>query len=828
MKKNVKDRKTDIDDTRVLPLEEIINMRRRIHDEEIEEEDTQEVNEPVFTGKSTFVLDTSNATQLRRDALEHKEKQEEEHAQDHSSDNEIEAACKKETEKDVQEYETREAVEQPQQNLNAEDAVLKEHEKLTPTGDEAKSKESTSVEETEAEILEEKSEGLKKQDDAEETKCEDKEKIEPLVKDAHNADTSSNEQKTKDEEPVVEKVTQDSDKEAIVVKTSETDHVDEISAKPKTECEKNDATLQTLEEAKEEEDSKTMELASVKAQEEHTDEEKRKKEIEKKQTLEDKRAIDLQKATIEEKRKKELEHALTLEEKRKQQLENKMTLEEKRALRKQVQEESTATSSHTFASYFQSLKALDIVSIVLLCINIVLDGYLSWRINTYFSLSYAAIFFFMILLVLSGIFVLMVKKQKIGLVLNILAVLLLGTGSIMTMRLNSFTDTVLDNSESETVMIVAKKDAAITEDSDLKDKRIAMIKIDGDANTFAEEILAEHKKSGYVKETYPTYKEAYDALMNDQTDLMVYTGLARQRLSDDEIDSWSNVKVIFQKNRKLEAVEGNKVDILKDPFTVLVSGVDLTSNSINEKGSSDVNILLVVNPNTKRIMMQTIPRDTWAPLTCSNNEHTKLTYAGAYGGTDCSIKTIEQYLDVEINYYAKINFKGVIDLVDAMGGITVNSDVSFCESHPLDGYGVRDYCYNAGANDLTGVEALMFSRIRKVFSNGDLERGNHQMEVINAVVRKFKEEPSLSHLNSLMSAVENNFTTNLEEDDLGKCLELFLGMSDQLNTIESYSMEGETAWNTDEVTNEYLYYFYPNDGQIEAAQERIDAVLDGK
>lgn len=814
MKNKKKDTNPEIDDTRVLPLEEIINMRRRIHDMDEVEEEIEAIEQPSFAGKQAFILDTSDATQLRREALEQKEKQREEAVEQRDAKLEIPFEKSIVKEEEARQNSPEEEIEEPEDSKEEkpeDKEVAAEKEEDSEIKEESQAADIKNVEEEAASLKKDE----KEKEDSEEEASVVKEEVE-------GDEAKESEEKHKDEQfaEVVEK--QDPTKEV-------EGHSEDLADEKNIE-DINKHVIETVDDKVEEENSSTMELSAVQekdASDKQTYEEKHKEELAQKQTLEEKRSIDLEKETLEEKRKKEMAHALTLEEKRKQQLENKLTLEEKRALRKQEGMPEKPKTVFSIKDYLHSLQALDIASLLLFLVNVILDGYITWKINTYFSIGYAAIFCFIVLLVLTGIFITMVMKRKIGLLCNILLVILLGVGSIITMRFNTFVTTVFDNSESETIMIVAKKDSSLTPDSDFKDMRLAMIKTDGDANDFAEEILSENKKSGFTKENYATYKEAYDALIDGQTDLMVYTGLARQRLAEDEIDSFANVKVIFQKNRQLAAIEGTKVNILKDPFTVLISGVDLTSNTINEKGSSDVNILLVVNPNTKKIMMQTIPRDTWVPLACSNDEHTKLTYAGAYGGTDCSINTLEQYLDVEINYYAKINFNGVIELVDALGGITVNSNVSFCESHPLDGYGVRNYCYNAGENDLTGVEALMFSRIRKVFSNGDLERGNHQMEVINAVVRKFKEEPSLAHLDSLMNAVENNFATNLEDDDLGKCLELFLSMSDQLSEIESYSMEGEMIWNNDEITNEYLYYFYPSEGQIEVAKQRIHAVLNG-
>lgn len=492
-----------------------------------------------------------------------------------------------------------------------------------------------------------------------------------------------------------------------------------------------------------------------------------------------------------------------------------------------VQNES-GNASHGFSGYFKNLQKLDIIFLILLFLCAIMNIYISIMIYRYFKLTYAGIFFIIFTLLIVGVFVLLIKKRKLGIVFNVLLALLLAAGSVGAYRVTALSNKVFDNIESETVMIVTKKDSSLEPTSDFSGKTIAVVKVDGDINTYAKEVLEKANKQGLEWKEFVTYKEAYATLMDGSVDMMVYTAQTRQRLDEEEIDSWSNLKVLFEEKRNLEAVESTKVDILKDPFTILVSGVDLTSKNINEKGSSDVNILLTVNPNTKKIIMQTIPRDSWVSLPCIGGDHTKLTYGGAWGGIDCSIKAIEQYLDVKINYYAKINFQGVMDLVDALGGITVNNDRAFCTSYTTrEGKG-SNVCFTEGENSIDGAQALIYSRIRKIFSDGDIERGRHQMEVINAVIRKFKEEPTLTHLNGLLSAIENNFTTNLDEDDMGKALELLMSMGDQLDQIEHYTMEGQFLWNDDEATHEYLYYFYPNEGQLELVKQRVDDILNGK
>ncbi len=518
---------------------------------------------------------------------------------------------------------------------------------------------------------------------------------------------------------------------------------------------------------------------------------------------------------------------LTIEEKRKQQRENKMTIEEKRRLQK-TQAVYPISHHSVIKDYFQKTDQWDRICLIVLLLCEVMTIYISLQVMRYLRALYAIGIFLVLTSAIFMLFWFMTKKKRTTYCCSGILALLLLIGSIGAYRMATFGSHVFNNVETETVMIVTAKDSKLMPSSDFKGKKMAVYENDGELNNFAREILSKEKKSGYQEVAYSSYQEAYTDMQEGRIDMMVYDAQIQKSLEEKGIDSGAHIKVLFEKTFQRAAVKSKAVDISKDPFNVYISGVDLTSRGINEKGSSDVNMILTVNPKTKKMIMQTIPRDSWVPITCMNDRHSKLTYAGAYGGIDCSIQTIEKTYGITINYYAKINFQGVIDLVDALGGVTVISDVGFCEAHPFEGYGVRDYCYAAGPNEVNGIEALMFSRIRRVFSGGDIERGRHQMALVEAVMNKFIEEPTMEHINGLLIAVQNNFTTNLAESDMGKALNLLIRMQDQIQKVEMYTMQGELVWNDDEIRNEHLYYFYPNDGEVAVFQQRIRDVFEGK
>ena len=194
----------------------------------------------------------------------------------------------------------------------------------------------------------------------------------------------------------------------------------------------------------------------------------------------------------------------------------------------------------------------------------------------------------------------------------------------------------------------------------------------------------------------------------------------------------------------------------EDSFNIYISGID-TYGSINTVSRSDVNIIATINPNTSKILLTSIPRDMYVPLYGKSGLNDKLTHAGVYG-IDTSIKTLENFLDTDIDYYVRINFNSLISLVDYIGGIDVYSDYEFKAGNRI---------YKKGLNtNLTGEEALAFSRNRYAFSDGDRQRGRNQEKVIEAIINKVTKSKDINTYLNLVSTLENSFQTNMSKDNI--------------------------------------------------------------
>lgn len=260
-------------------------------------------------------------------------------------------------------------------------------------------------------------------------------------------------------------------------------------------------------------------------------------------------------------------------------------------------------------------------------------------------------------------------------------------------------------------------------------------------------------------------------------------------------------------------------DITNTPFLVYVAGSDARSNYLT-KSRNDVNILAVVNPETKQVLLINTPRDYFVKNPAGNNVRDKLTHCGIYGVENSALALANLYGD-RVDYYAQINFAGFETFIDAIGGITVHSDVSFTTA---DGYWI-----SKGENNLDGAEALSFARERYNLAGGDESRGENQMKVIRAVIQKLTSGTTvITRYAEILNSLEGMFTTNLTMDGISMLVKMQL--SDMASwSIMTYSVSG---YGDMEITysdpGRELYVMWPDNDMVAHATELIDRVIAGE
>jgi len=259
-------------------------------------------------------------------------------------------------------------------------------------------------------------------------------------------------------------------------------------------------------------------------------------------------------------------------------------------------------------------------------------------------------------------------------------------------------------------------------------------------------------------------------------------------------------------------------DMDKSAFVIYISGID-TYGNVNRKSRSDVNILMVVNTETKKVLLVNTPRDYYVPLSISNGVPDKLTHAGNYG-VEVSRDTLGLLYGVNADYYVRMNFTGFIDVIDAMGGIDVYSEYAFT-SNGLD--------FVSGLNTgLSGREALIFARERKQFASGDNQRGKNQMALITAMIKKAATKEVIFNYKEVLDAIAGSFQTNFTSEEIFALVKM--QMNDLASwSVETYSVTGTGSRNvTFSVPSKEGYVMIPNYDTVETARGKIRAVLSGE
>lgn len=254
-------------------------------------------------------------------------------------------------------------------------------------------------------------------------------------------------------------------------------------------------------------------------------------------------------------------------------------------------------------------------------------------------------------------------------------------------------------------------------------------------------------------------------------------------------------------------------------FAVYISGVDTRSTQLIANSRCDVNILAVINADTRQVVLISTPRDYYVPLSISDGVPDKLTHAGIYG-VQVSMDTLSMLYDTPIEYYFRVNFTGFKDIIDALGGVTVVSDYTF------DTKNVAGYHFDEGENYMDGDAALAFCRERYAFATGDNQRGKNQLAVIQGVLNKCLSTDMLLHYTDVLSAVEDSFETSVPYDVISSLVRSQISDNSSWNIV-SYSVTGTGDRQVPYSMSQSVYVMVPDESTVETAKSLIQTVRDG-
>ena len=342
-----------------------------------------------------------------------------------------------------------------------------------------------------------------------------------------------------------------------------------------------------------------------------------------------------------------------------------------------------------------------------------------------------------------------------------------------------------------------------------------------DSTTIAKAISDMEDEIGEQEYTrYDEYSMLADALYEGKVDAIVVGQEYKSMLEANHENFDNETKVIksYEYDAKL-SVTTKQTDVTENPFNVYVTGID-TYGSVNTVSRSDVNLIVTVNPKTKQILMTSIPRDCEIELD-RNGKMDKLTHTGIYGTSE-TINTIENFLDMQINYYARTNFSGITNIIDALGGITVESDYSFETLH-------GNYQIKKGKNEMDGDMALCFVRERYALPNGDFDRGKNQQKVLKAMMDKAMSPKIITNFNNILSAIEGSFETDMSSNEIKSLINM------QLNDMADWSIydvqvqgKGYMTTKTYSMRGSEVYVMKPDKDQVKKIAELINSVEEGK
>lgn len=235
-------------------------------------------------------------------------------------------------------------------------------------------------------------------------------------------------------------------------------------------------------------------------------------------------------------------------------------------------------------------------------------------------------------------------------------------------------------------------------------------------------------------------------------------------------------------NIEQSRAKSNSVNVKSEPFNILLTGVDTRKD--NQTLNSDTIMLVTVDPFNEKVLLTSIPRDTYVQLTCTN-EFDKLTHASSFND-ECLINTVETLLDTKINYFIRFDFNSVIDLVDDLGGIYIDIESDFCGQDENDKK--ESMCFKKGNNKLNGKETLSYIRERKSFSNGDYARTEHQQKVVLSYFNTLKKHPF--KINKIITTASKSIVMNFDKRDINNLIELFIfnDFKFESNTIKGEEM----------------------------------------
>ena len=465
------------------------------------------------------------------------------------------------------------------------------------------------------------------------------------------------------------------------------------------------------------------------------------------------------------------------------------------------------------------------INMALLTIYVLLGGFLLFllfRHNIlafrYLNIITAAVV--MLVALVSLLLIIYRKAEKFTIFFLMLAILVSSVSLFALQQFVGFTSHInsTSNYSEYSMSVVVLKDSDVHNVTQLDS-------VTGPTNTDNENIqklIADIKTSQSKEltvEQSTSYLAAYKSLVSGEAKAIVLNSVFENIIESEYPDYASKIRKIYTKNITKE-VAAPKVSKNKS-FNVYVSGID-TYGPISSVSRSDVNIIMTVNRETKKILLTTTPRDSYVPIADGgNNQKDKLTHAGIYG-VDASIHTLENLYGIDLNYYARLNFTSFLKLIDLLGGVDVHNDQDFTSLH-------GKFHFPVGNVHLDSEQALGFVRERYSLADGDRDRGRNQQKVIVAIIQKLTSSEALKNYSDIIQGLQDSLQTNMPIETM---MDL---VNAQLESGGSYKVNSQDLKGTGQMglpsyamPDSNLYMMEIDDSSLAVAKSAIQDVMEGR
>ena len=435
------------------------------------------------------------------------------------------------------------------------------------------------------------------------------------------------------------------------------------------------------------------------------------------------------------------------------------------------------------------------------------------------------------------------KLTIINIAVSVTFSIVLTIGVFYLVNINSSINNIIDNKgteQYETINVTLSSYKTDYKDiTDCKNKKIGVVTENevGITSVFKDKLNEEGIVGSYSE--YGTTNDLFFALITDEVDIAVFPSNYRMLYEkDDEIDYshyLTDVHDFYSFEEKIKTGENElaNADLTLEPFNILLIGFAPEEGSHGKYGLSDTIIVASVNPKTMEVGLTSIARDSYVPISCYSGHKDKINAARGKS-RQCLMDTVGDLLGIEINLYMEANFDAVVQIVDAVGGIDINSPVAFTGQTSSEIRGTYTVQIPAGYYHANGEEALAFARERHAMPAGDFDRQEHQKQVIKEVIAKILETRDINVVTNILKTCGNNLSTNLSMQQITQLFNYLIKIENntalplsQVIDMQNARLTGYSSWYYNYSAHLPLWIYKLYDGSIAEAKQHIEDIMNG-